>query len=376
MADVKWIKITTDIFDDEKILLIETLPEADSLIVIWFKLLCLAGKQNNHGVFLMNDRIPYTDKMLATIFRRSESVVQLALTTFEQFGMIERVEGVITIPNWSKHQNLDQLEARKEYMSNYMKDYRQKQKALIGTSKYNAAGLNMQDWKSVLEEFDYSCAYCGSKEGLEQDHLIPFSDGGTTTIDNIVPACRRCNASKQNKDVIEWYKNQDFYDEEKCKHLRKRLRKHFGKSNVNEADKIREDKNRLEEDKKRKRDASADEAGKMIEEFSSDNSQLKDSLWAFYEMRKRIKKPLNPYAMKLILNKLREFSDDPAVQVQILNESIVNNWQSVYPLKERKAEPMPKGYAPQPTLGSDEQRSLEWMKQFRARKEAERNDNQ
>ena len=70
MADVKWIKITTDIFDDEKILLIESLPEADSIIVIWFKLLCLAGKMNNSGVFVMNNRLPYTDKMLATIFRR------------------------------------------------------------------------------------------------------------------------------------------------------------------------------------------------------------------------------------------------------------------------------------------------------------------
>ena len=127
-SDVKWIKITTDIFDDDKILLIESLPEADSIIVIWFKLLCLAGKQNNSGVFVMGNRIPYTDKMLATIFRRKESTVQLALQTFEQFGMVEIIDGVITIPNWGKHQNLDQLESKKEYMRNYMKDYRQKQK--------------------------------------------------------------------------------------------------------------------------------------------------------------------------------------------------------------------------------------------------------
>ncbi|WP_202905980.1 phage replisome organizer N-terminal domain-containing protein, partial [Clostridium botulinum] len=50
IAEVKWIKIVTDIFDDEKILLIENMPEADSIIVIWFKLLCLAGKMNNSGV--------------------------------------------------------------------------------------------------------------------------------------------------------------------------------------------------------------------------------------------------------------------------------------------------------------------------------------
>ena len=83
MADIKWIKITTDIFDDEKILLIESLPDADSIIVIWFKLLCLAGKQNNSGVFLLNDKIPYTDKMLATIFRRKEYWLSRPLKTSE-----------------------------------------------------------------------------------------------------------------------------------------------------------------------------------------------------------------------------------------------------------------------------------------------------
>jgi hypothetical protein len=76
MADVKWIKITTDIFDDEKILLIESLPDAYAIITVWFKLLCLAGKQNNNGVFLMG-RIAYTDKMLATIFRMNELTVKI-----------------------------------------------------------------------------------------------------------------------------------------------------------------------------------------------------------------------------------------------------------------------------------------------------------
>ena len=129
MADVKWIKITTDIFDDEKILLIESLPDAYAIITVWFKLLCLAGKQNNSGVFMMG-RIAYTEKMLATIFRMNELTVSLALKTFEQFGMIEVIDGVITIPNWGKHQNLDQLEAKKEYMQNYMREYRSKQKQL------------------------------------------------------------------------------------------------------------------------------------------------------------------------------------------------------------------------------------------------------
>ena len=136
MAEVKWIKITTDVFDDEKILLIESMPDANAIIVIWFKLLCLAGKQNNSGVFMMNDKIAYTDKMLSTIFRMNEATVQMALKVFEQFGMIEMVDGVITIPNWGKHQNLDQLENKKNYMRNYMSEYREKQKKL--TCKTNS----------------------------------------------------------------------------------------------------------------------------------------------------------------------------------------------------------------------------------------------
>ena len=151
MAEVKWIKIVTDIFDDEKMLLIESLPSADSIIVIWFKLLCLAGKNNNSGVFMLNDRIAYTDEMLATIFRRDVNTVRLALKTFEMYGMVELINDVITIPNWSKHQTLDQLEERKEYMKDYMKKYREKQKMLSG-GKANSKVNSKANVNSLEEE--------------------------------------------------------------------------------------------------------------------------------------------------------------------------------------------------------------------------------
>lgn len=130
MSEVKWIKIVTDIFDDEKILLIEAMPERDALIVIWFKLLCFAGKQNNGGVFMLNERIAYTDEMLSVIFRRPLNTIRLALQTFEQYGMIEIVNDTITIPNWAKHQSIDQLEAKKEYMRDYMRERRKKQQMI------------------------------------------------------------------------------------------------------------------------------------------------------------------------------------------------------------------------------------------------------
>ena len=148
MAEVKWIKIVTDIFDDEKVLLIESLPDADSIIVVWFKLLTLAGKQNNNGVFLMANRIPYTDEMLATIFRRNVNTVRLALRTFEQFGMIEIVDNVITIPNWNKHQTLDAYEKKKERDRLYKQERRAAQRALIA-EKSSDKSLDSQADKSL-----------------------------------------------------------------------------------------------------------------------------------------------------------------------------------------------------------------------------------
>ena len=137
MAEIKWIKLTTDIFDDEKILMIESLPSADTIIVIWFKLLAFAGKSNNNGVFMMSNRIPYTEDMLAAIFRRDSKTVSLALKTFEQFGMIEIIDNVITIPNWDKHQTLDAYEKKKERDRKLQAERRARQKALIGKSSDN-----------------------------------------------------------------------------------------------------------------------------------------------------------------------------------------------------------------------------------------------
>lgn len=134
MAEVKWIKIVTDIFDDEKILMIESMPSADSIIVIWFKLLTFAGKQNNDGVFLMSNRIAYTDEMLASIFRRDVNTVRLALKAFEQFGMIEIIDNVITIPNWGKHQTLDAYEKKKARDRERIARKRAEQKALVAMS--------------------------------------------------------------------------------------------------------------------------------------------------------------------------------------------------------------------------------------------------
>lgn len=151
-SEVKWIKIVTDIFDDEKILLIESMPDCDSIIVIWFKLLCLAGKQNNGGVFMLNERIPYTDEMFATIFRRPVNTVRLALKTFEQYGMIEIINNTVTIPNWEKHQSLDRIEKGREQARKRMAAMRERQKQLaLSEAKKEECSHNVTQMLRVTE---------------------------------------------------------------------------------------------------------------------------------------------------------------------------------------------------------------------------------
>lgn len=130
MSEIKWIKITTDIFDDEKIRLIDALPDHDAILVIWFKILALAGKNNRNGLLMMSDKIHYTDEMLATIFRRPLNTVRMALGIFEQFGMVEIIDGIIALPNWEKHQNIDGMEKIKTQTRNRVARYREKQKNL------------------------------------------------------------------------------------------------------------------------------------------------------------------------------------------------------------------------------------------------------
>lgn len=115
MADVKWIKITTDMFDNRKIKHLRRLPDGDSIVLIWVMLLTLAGRCNSGGMIFLTENIPYTPKMLADELDFEESTVQLALNALEQLGMIQTNDnGFIAVTGWEKHQNIEGMEKIRE----------------------------------------------------------------------------------------------------------------------------------------------------------------------------------------------------------------------------------------------------------------------
>lgn len=151
MSEIKWIKITTDIFDDEKMCLIDALPDRDAIIVIWIKLITLAGKLNRKGVLAISKNIVYTDEMLAQTFHRPLNTVRMALEVFENFGMVEKIDGVIMLPNWEKHQNIDGMEKIKEQNRNRAARHRKKQKLLAQNNESNVIS-NVTDNVTVTDD--------------------------------------------------------------------------------------------------------------------------------------------------------------------------------------------------------------------------------
>lgn len=174
MAEVKWIKITTNMFEDEKIDFIESLPESDAILVIWIKLLTLAGKCNANGFIFLTESIPYTYEMLAHRFRRPLNTVKLALKTLSELQMIcfEKDSNYLKITNWEKHQNIAGLEKIREQTRKRVARHRAKQ-ALTGNVTCNATVTqsNATDIELDIDiDYRYIVEYLNDKAGTKYRH--------------------------------------------------------------------------------------------------------------------------------------------------------------------------------------------------------------
>lgn len=137
MADVKWIKITTDMFDNAKIKYLRSLPEGNNIVLIWVMLLTKAGICNAGGMIFLAENIPYTTAMLANELGFGEDTVKLAITMLSKLGMIQ-ADDVLTITNWDVYQNSEGLEKVREQTRLRVAKHREKQKAICGNATGNA----------------------------------------------------------------------------------------------------------------------------------------------------------------------------------------------------------------------------------------------
>ena len=274
---MKWIKLATNIFDQGKIKLIEKMPAGDTILVIWLKILTLCGKECQDGTLRISSEIPYSADMLAAIFGRDQSIVNLALETFQKLKMIEIIDGVYCLPNWGKYQSPDKYEINRAKDRKRLQEWRKKQKEKqelpqIGTSSENET-FQKRNETGTEQEPD---------QEIEKDKEPTNREVSTVPVDKSV----------DNFPV----------------------------------------------DHGRAGSLSDSKVGQELLAFS-DDSDLQSALKRWAEMRDGKGKPLNPTTVRRNLSELRKLSSDPNVQVKIVEQSIEKNWIGFYPLDKIKGKP-------------------------------------
>jgi predicted phage replisome organizer len=149
MAEVKWVKLTTDMFDNRKIRYLRRLPEGNNIVLIWVMLLTMAGRCNSGGMIFLTENVPYTPKMLADELDFEENTVLLALDALERLDMILTDNGVFAIAGWEEYQNVDKLAEIREQNRIRQKKWYDKQKLLNEPNVRSNADLTLPN---ALEE--------------------------------------------------------------------------------------------------------------------------------------------------------------------------------------------------------------------------------
>lgn len=273
MTDVKWIKIATDLFDNDKITLIRSEEDADALILIWIHMLCLAGRNNNRGRFLLNPDTPYTEHMLSVVLGRDEKLVHRALELFTAYGMVRMDNGVITIANWNDYQKLDALEKKNVYQRNYM---RTKRGGVTPAESGKEKAEAVPEVPFCVGEIPTEAASClGVCAADPAEKEAPSPDGKAET---------RASASGKKAQTDDTGK----------------------KTAVTEAD--------------------------VYVAFAGSDTPLLSALKEFDTMRAENGKPMTAAARKLLTDKLRTYP--PEDWISILKNSVLHSWKDIYPLSK------------------------------------------
>jgi uncharacterized phage protein (TIGR02220 family)/predicted phage replisome organizer len=173
LAEVKWIKLTTDMFDNRKIKHLRRLPEGNNIVLIWVMLLTMAGRCNSGGMIFLTENIPYTPKMLADELDFEENTVQLALNALEQLDMVVTNKGHFTIAGWEEYQNIEGMDKIRESKRLAQARWRAKQKELpdvdstVDSTRYLVDDAEEDKDKDIDKEKEYISivSYLNEKAG-------------------------------------------------------------------------------------------------------------------------------------------------------------------------------------------------------------------
>ena len=223
MGEVSWIKIQTDLFENRKIRQIMTLPEGDSIVLIWVRLLTIAGEINDGGAIYLTKRITYSPETLAAVFGKSEELIADALSIFADYNMIEIDEdGMIFITNWEKYQNIEKMEQLREQNRVRQARHREKIREQAAKLRPKTPAERQQSLRAkqecekqhiptidnstnrkryggnyylVMQRDGFKCAMCGRTDRLNVHHIDGYDENApqNNAMNKLVVLCPSCH---------------------------------------------------------------------------------------------------------------------------------------------------------------------------------------
>ena len=109
-------------------------------------------------------------------------------------------------------------ETDKKYRENHPEknfNYHQKRRLQEETQ---GSGITKEQWLECMKFFDFKCAYSGeslTQDNRSLDHIVSLNKNGDNEIWNLVPMKVNYNSSKQDREMLSWYKEQEYYSEER-----------------------------------------------------------------------------------------------------------------------------------------------------------------
>jgi len=128
MVQVQWLKVYTDIFDNEKMKKLLRNRNGDTYFRVWIQLLTLAAKSNQHGAILLGENIPMSKEDLAKVMHKTLNKLEKIIQDLYELDMIIIEKETICIKNWNMYQSADELEKLRESNRRRQQKYRDKQK--------------------------------------------------------------------------------------------------------------------------------------------------------------------------------------------------------------------------------------------------------
>lgn len=189
----RWLKLPGDWYRSPKIRMLERRENGESIVLCWIKLLGFCGDEANGGILMLDETTPYPSDVLAELLYCDADIFCTALKAFEELGLIQVDNGVITIPNWKDYQDLEKAEYKKKADAERKRAARQRAKDEAAAKAEAAAAGFAHDSDIKTEAADANPAAFPYVDEAEYQKVIALYND----ICHDLPPCQRLSATRR-----------------------------------------------------------------------------------------------------------------------------------------------------------------------------------